>query len=263
MKKPPLFFVGSLPHQNPAEAINFVKKHSAHLPFLPQLPEANPMEDMVGQVLRGLDLGCWDEKASSCLELFQNEFVDSPRFKIQIAGPYTVSRSMSAKFTDVALLWISFWKGLRKQLTEAAFHGELWIQLDEPFWNNETGYMADGYTAFLQAVREIGGKVQLGIHSCASVRPELFPDHVELLDFFSFDFTHQPMTLNEEDMWLSLLQLKGKKLAYGGLTVEGTRFPERLVDQPNFWLSAPCGFYGWGIKELEEQVVRWENLSIV
>ncbi|NDD05389.1 MAG: hypothetical protein EB078_10820, partial [Proteobacteria bacterium] len=85
------FFVGSLPFQSVSEAIDFVKKHSSHLPFLPQLPELNPQEDMIGQVLRGFELGHWDEKASTAMELFQNEFVESRRFKIQVAGPATVS----------------------------------------------------------------------------------------------------------------------------------------------------------------------------
>jgi len=260
MRKPALFHIGSLPHQNASDAIKFVKKHSSHLPFLPQLPEANPMEDMVGQVLRGIELGFWDDKASSCLELFQNEFVDSPRFKIQIAGPYTLSRAMSTKFTEIAPLWVSFWKGLRKQLHEAAFQGELWLQLDEPFWSKETGYMADGYTAFLQSIKDIAGNAKVGIHSCASERPELFPDHVNLLDFFSFDFSKKPMAQVEENMWLGLLKTQKKNLAYGVLTAEGCSYPERLAQEPNFWISAPCGFYGWDIKELEEQMVKWEKL---
>lgn len=259
MRKAPLFFMGSLPHSNPKEAIQFVKRYSSHLPFLPQLPEANPQEDMIGQVLRGLDLGFWDEKASSCLELFQNEFVDSPRFKIQIAGPYTVARSMSVKFVDIAPLWVGFWKGLRKQLEEAAFQGELWLQLDEPFWSKDSGYMADGYTAFLQSVKEIGGNIKLGIHSCATPRPDLFPDHVKLMDFFAFDFTKEPVSSSEEMTWTALLRDEGKSLIYGGLEAEGRPINEALRQQPNLWLSAPCGFYGWNSEGLEKQVLEWEK----
>lgn len=251
--------MGSLPHTNPKEAIQFVKRHSSHLPFLPQLPEANPQEDMIGQVLRGIELGFWDEQASSCLELFQNEFVDSPRFKIQLAGPYTVARAMSAKFVDIAPLWVSFWKGLRKQLEEAAFHGELWLQLDEPFWSKESGYMADGYTAFLQAVKDIGGKIKLGIHSCATPRPDLFPDHIRLIDFFAFDFVKDPILPAEEKGWTALMQEEGKVLIYGVLEAQRGPINTTLMQQPNLWLSAPCGFYGWDIKELENQVLGWEK----
>ncbi|NBX68503.1 MAG: hypothetical protein EBR01_06025 [Proteobacteria bacterium] len=261
MPKPLQFFIGSLPYEKPNEAIQFVKRFSSHLPFLPQLPEANPMEDMVGQVLRGIDLGFWDDKASSCLELFQNEFVDSTRFKIQIAGPYTVSRSMSSKFTDIAPLWVSFWAGLRKQLKEASFQGELWLQLDEPFWSKEAGYMADGYTAFLQAIRETGENLKLGIHSCATHRPEIFPDHLQLVDFFSFDFLRQPMTPEEENTWFHLLNDKGKILIFGGLSsADGAKYPAKLEEHPNFWVSSPCGFYGWDIKDLEQQVLKWQKL---
>ncbi len=259
MKKPPLFFMGNLPHSTPKEAIAFVKQHSIHLPFLPQLSESNPQEDMIGQVLRGIDLGFWDERASSCLELFQNEFVDAPRFKIQIAGPYTVARSMSAKFVDLAPLWVGFWKGLRKQLNEAAFKGELWLQLDEPFWSKESEYMADGYTAFLQAVKEIGGDIKLGIHSCAAKRPKLFSDHIRLLDFFAFDFTKEPLSPFEEETWKGLLREEGKILVYGGLEVKGKPIMTPLSQEPHFWISAPCGFYGWDVQELEKQVMEWEK----
>lgn len=251
--------MGSLPHSNPNEAIQFVKRHSSHLPFLPQLPESNPQEDMIGQVLRGVELGFWDEQASSCLELFQNEFVDSPRFKIQIAGPYTVARAMSAKFVDIAPLWVGFWKGLRKQLEEAAFQGELWLQLDEPFWSKDSGYMADGYTAFLQTVKEIGRNIKLGIHSCATPRPELFPDHIKLIDFFAFDFVKEPISLTEEKDWTLRMQNEDKILICGALDPQGGPLKTTLMQQPNFWLSAPCGFYGWDIKELEKQVLEWQK----
>ena len=259
MNKEKLFYLGSLPHSNPIEAIEFVKKHSSHLPFLPQLPESHPQEDMIGQVLRGIDLGFWDEKASSCLELFQNEFVDSPRYKIQIAGPYTVARSMSAKFLDVAPLWVGFWKGLRKQLREAAFQGELWLQIDEPFWNSALPYICEGYTAFLQSVKEVDWDIKLGVHSCATLRPFPFVDHINFFDFLSFDFTQSPMTPQEEENYGRWLCQKGKNLVWGGLKAGNNNLNHLFKDHPQVWISPPCGFYGWEISELERQVGEWEK----
>lgn len=260
MKKRKLYFIGSLPHRNPVDAVRFVKKHSLHLPFLPQLPDLNPLEDMIGQVLRGIDLGCWDEKASSCLELFQNEFVDSSRFKIQIAGPYTVSKSMSGKFRDVAPLWVGFWRGLVKQLQEAAFKGELWLQIDEPFWTQEQPYIVEGYTAFLQTVKDVDFDVRVGIHSCATLRPLPFVDHLSSLDFFAFDFASKAMGEHEERYYLNLMREKDKSLIFGGLTKGTVNLPKSLENEPNFWLSAPCGFYGWDIRELDKQMEQWEKV---
>ena len=258
MRQPPIFFMGSLPHSTPAEAIEFVKKYSNHLPFLPQLPETNPQEDMIGQVLRGIELGYWDEKASSCLELFQNEFVDAERFKIQIAGPYTVARSLSTKFVDLAPQWVTFWRGLRKQLNEASFQGELWLQIDEPFWSLDKD-LPDGYTAFLQAVKEVGGKIKMGIHSCASKRPPLFPDHVKILDFFAFDFSNEEMSSSEVALWTHLLGNDGKTLVYGGLSGQQDLKLPILAQSPQFWVSSPCGFYGWDTNELELAIKRWDR----
>ena len=83
MRKPPLFFIGSLPFSNPAEAIDFVRRASPTFPFLPQLPGVNPQEDMVGQVLRGCELGCWDESASISFPGFLEAFADAPRVKFK------------------------------------------------------------------------------------------------------------------------------------------------------------------------------------
>jgi methionine synthase II (cobalamin-independent) len=258
MKSSQHFFIGSLPHQDPRDAIEFVKRYSPQLPFLPQLPESNPQEDMIGQVLRGLDLGFWDEKAASCLELFQNEFVDCPQFKIQIAGPYTVARSMSTRFMELAPLWIQFWKGLRKQISEAAFQGELWLQLDEPFWSANSP-LPDGYTAFLQEVKATGSNMKLGIHSCATERPDLFPDHVKILDFFAFDFAGQTISPRESKVWSHLMEQEGKILAYGGLIANESLEKGNLPSSSRLWVSAPCGFYGWDIKELETQMGKWSS----
>lgn len=252
MKAPP-FFIGSLPFQTSEEAIAFVKRVSSHLPFLPQLPEANPQEDMIGQVLRGFELGHWDERASSCLELFQNEFGDSPRFKIQIAGPFTVARSMSAPFEQVSKQWLAFWQGLRTQLRQGAFRGELWLQIDEPFWNKKNS-LPEGYTRFLEAIRTSRAGLRLGMHSCATERPFIEKDILGLNDFFSFDFEKTPFSKEEQRFWEVPLGSEKTTLVVGKQTPADPH-PEipLFSDFPkNVWLSATCGLAGWTMEEISK-----------
>lgn len=250
--KPPPFFIGSLPFEKPEAAIDFVKQFSSHLPFLPQLPDANPQEDMIGQMLRGFQLGFWDEKASSCLELFQNEFGDAPRCKIQLAGPMTIARSMSNSLNQVLPQWLKFWEGLKTQLRQGAFRGELWLQIDEPFWSKEVP-VSSAYERFLEQVRNSRPHLKLGIHSCATHRPRIPKPLVELCDFFSFDFLRTPMTLEEEEAWREILANGRTQLVLGIVGKEGS-FPtfSLLEEYPNqVFLSAACGLYEWTLPEIE------------
>lgn len=250
-----LFFIGSLPYDSVVDAVSFVKKHSSHLPFLPQLPEANPQEDMVGQVLRGIELGAWDELASSCLELFQNEFVDFPRFKIQMAGPLTVARSLSSNFNEVAPSWLNFFQGLNRQLEQGGFKQEMWLQVDEPFWSKEVPLPAD-YPLFLAELKKVREKIKVGIHSCHKNRPQMDEVLAPFTDFFSFNFQDTPMTAEEIAEWTQLLGMTEIELVLGviskGKPFQGvvTPFDEKFKDR--IWLSPPCGLYDWTAKEIEQ-----------
>lgn len=46
--------IGSVPHEDPAEATAFVLAHHADLPAAPQLPQRSPVEGMVAQWARGI-----------------------------------------------------------------------------------------------------------------------------------------------------------------------------------------------------------------
>lgn len=250
--KPPPFFIGSLPYHIPEEALQFVHKYSSHLPFLPQLPELNEHEDMVGQVLRGIELGAWDEKASSCLELFQNDFGDAPRCKIQLAGPLTVARSMSAPVESLIPQWLKFWEGLKTQLRQGAFRGELWLQIDEPFWSAQVE-VGPSYTKFLEKVRNSRSQLKVGLHSCATHRPKVNRDLLELVDFFSFDFTRTPLSHEETDTWLE--NLSGlKTYMVVGVVTKDNKNPEVpfFNEYPkHVFVSATCGLNDWTPKEIE------------
>ncbi|NBT57527.1 hypothetical protein EBT16_01970 [bacterium] len=237
MKLP--FFVGSLPFQSVKEAIQFVKENSPHLPFLPQLPELNPQEDMIGQVLRGFELGYWDEKASIALEAFQNEFCESPRFKIQIAGPYTVSRTLSLPLSEIYPQWEALVLGISKQLRQGAFLGELWLQIDEPFWPPK------GTALLLRDLEKKIPKSRLGVHSCATERPT--PDAFEsrLFRFFSLDCSRTPFMAEEKAFWEKWLKEDPTRVFVWGYPQDSAQNLDSWpLENPQIWLSAPCGLYG-------------------
>lgn len=249
-----LFFLGSLPYESVTDAIDFVKKYSSHLPFLPQLPEANPQEDMVGQVLRGIELGYWDESASSCLELFQNEFVDAKRIKVQLAGPMTVARSLCTDTKEITPSWLNFWKGLVKQLTQAGFKQEIWLQIDEPFWSKDVKLPAD-YLYFLGEIKKSRPLLKLGLHSCNKQRPEMDEVLVPFTDFFSFNYIDSPMKAEDLATWTQLLSITDLNLVMGvipkGTPFKGVRprFDEKYNNR--IWTSPPCGLYDWTAQEIE------------
>ncbi len=250
----PFFFLGSLPYDSVTDAIGFVKKYSNHLPFLPQLPDANPQEDMVGQVLRGIELGHWDESASSCLELFQNEFVDHPRIKIQLAGPLTVARSLCTEMKEITPSWLNFWKGLLKQLHQAGFKQEIWLQIDEPFWSKEVP-LPEEYVYFLGEIRKSREKLKIGIHSCHKNRPEMDEVLVPFTDFFSFNFIDSPLRTDEIALWTQLLAITDIHLILGvihkGTPFMGVKSPFDEKAKGRIWVSPPCGLYDWTIQEIE------------
>jgi len=234
----PAFFVGSLPFLNVPAAIEFVQKESAHLPFLPQLPELNPQEDMIGQVLRGFELGFWDEQASCALELFQNTFCESPGFKIQIAGPNTIARTLSLPFENIAPQWVTLVQGLHQQLRQGSFTGELWIQIDEP-------YLPHKGTAYLLA--ELQPKLNrtvFGLHSCATVRPEADPELWAALRFMAFDCSKTPVSEAEKRLWDQWLQEDSRRVLAWGQPLNQPIEDAWALAQPQVWRSAPCGLYG-------------------
>lgn len=235
----PLFFVGSLPFQSVKEAIWFVKDNASHLPFLPQLPELNPQEDMIGQVLRGFELGYWDEKASIALEAFQNEFCESPRFKIQIAGPYTISRTLSLSELEVWRDWERLVQGLSKQLRQGSFLGELWLQIDEPFWSGDEK-PKDGYFERLAVLKEKLTKTVWGLHSCATKRPEFSEEEINQFRFLSFDCEKTKAKTAEKEKWEAwLLRDPARVLAWG--TTRAQEMDAWAMGSAGVWISSPCG----------------------
>jgi hypothetical protein len=239
------FFAGSLPFLGASTAIKFVAEFSPHLPFLPQLPEGNPQEDPLAQTLRGVELGHWDEEASICLEEFQNEFVESLRVKIQVIGPYTLSRAISTPFSGFTAQWMRFWQGLSQQLRQAGFTQELWLQLDEPFWEGDRDLPLQ-YEALLDEVRSVRANLKVGIHSCHRNRPFPRESLRGRLDYLNFNFQDEPLR-NEE---LALAQ--HFTMIWGILNRGESELPplsaQLLPLSP--WISAPCGLSEWSAQEI-------------
>lgn len=254
MKKPPIFFLGSLPFSDPAVAIDFVRRASPLFPFLPQLPVANPQEDMVGQILRGCELGYWDETASICFPDFIETFLHAPKVKIQMAGPFTVASALSAKFNEMAPQWLALATNVLDQMRQAGMKSEIWLQIDEPVWSRKR-LLPAAYPQFLQLARSLDKATRLGIHSCAEQRPEMTPDVLENCRFFSFNFSGTGPSDTEAAFWKQALA-DGKYLVAGILPEPGLRQVEMGHGFPwggeNIWVSTKCGLMDWTPGEVEK-----------
>ena len=247
----PLFFVGSLPHKSRKEAIRFVENYAEDLPFLPQLPELNPQEDMIGQVLRGMEMGLWDDQASIAFKPFISTFANAKRAKIQIAGPVTVARTLCVDATSLFDPWKNLCKGITSQMRHGGFQGELWLQIDEPFWDKKKP-LPPTYTKFLESIRT--PKQKIGVHTCGLPRPDLSDEMVREFDFISMDFLAAPMTSDETVLWAKHLASEKKILVAGILNEEGNPEYESiglLKGNPSIWLSSPCGHATWSDAKLQ------------
>ena len=249
------YFIGSLPHINVSDALQFVRRFSSHLPFLPQLPEANPNEDMIGQMLRGFEIGNWDDQTSCCLKGFLNEFGGVERVKLQFAGPFTVSRSMGVSLSEVESLWRELVGNLLVKWNRLSSWKHLWLQIDEPFWSKETS-LPQGYSRFLDEIRSMSAELRIGIHSCASDRPELPSDIIQRCDFFCFDYTAKMMSTSEAVAWKAFLSHANKDLVLGIMRKDSSEPCWQAVSElrsrrPDSLISSACGLYGWTVDEIE------------
>jgi len=247
-----IFYIGSLPFTDPHRALQFVKENSPELPFLPQLPKANPKETMVAQALRGMQLGEWNKECSVCFESFLKDFRQSERLKIQVAGPLTVAWFSSKTFAEVEKTWMRMWKGVRKQIADSGFNGKVWLQLDEPIWSQQQQLPAhyDEFVDFLTG----DSSISVGLHSCASERPIPSTTLMEKASFFSFDYLRSAMTAEEKLLWRGWLK-KDRTLVVGIIDQKrGCQWQQAFQSQPEkgrVWMSASCGLFAWNEEDVE------------
>jgi hypothetical protein len=251
---PPYFFVGSLPHTDVASALTFVRQHSPTLPFLPQLPNANPLEDLVGQILRGFELGFWDEEACLSLKRFTEAFREAPRIKFQMAGPYTIARSLSVTLEEVIPQWLGLAKAIQMQFRREGMQGELWLQIDEPLWSSDRP-LPPNYARFLVSAGRTTTGLRVGLHTCANPRPFPLRELWNAVDFMSFDFSQHPMTPEETEVWSKAFVLGKPDLVLGmvtkGVVLTEENFAGWGAKKVPVWISAPCGLYDWTPEEIE------------
>lgn len=113
--------IGSLPHEDPSEAVDFVLRHQGRLPAAPSLPSHSPLEGMLAQAAAGvpgidvaddgtfsvrvddldpdapLDDASFDGDAWVGLRAFLNAVSDrSEPVKVQLTGPVTFGIALEA-----------------------------------------------------------------------------------------------------------------------------------------------------------------------
>ncbi len=250
--KPPLFFTGSLPFTDAHRALQFVKEFGSTLPFLPQLPRANPKETMAAQVIRGMQVGEWNNEISCCFSSFLSEFQKVDRFKIQMAGPFTTAWFSSKTYAATEATWNKMWDGVRKQIDRSGFKGEIWLQIDEPIWSIPRP-LPVAYPAFLESlVRD--PRVRIGLHCCSSERPLPDRNWMDKVSFFSFDYLRTHMTPEEKLLWRPWLG-KDRILAIGIIDrIRGPQWKqtfESIPDDGSVWMSPSCGLFEWSDEDIE------------
>jgi hypothetical protein len=100
--------------------------------------------------------------------------------------------------------------------------------------------------------KKISPKFRIGIHSCALPRPSVPESLARVVDFFSFDYTSDALTAEENVFWKQYLT-DDRLLVAGLIGKEGRRIAEGFGDLPEkrVWISSGCGLYDWGVDEME------------
>lgn len=163
-ERPQVTGIGSLPHKDPAAAVDFVFRHSPELPYLPQLVQHSPREMMIAQLA---DEGGERLDASNgfaALEPFRLalEASGSPIAKVQIVGPVTAS---AAGIGDAERRILRLAELLHQEL--AAPSRALIIQLDEPLLT--PGQPAAAVRSLADVVAALRHRAAVWIHCCGNV----------------------------------------------------------------------------------------------
>jgi methionine synthase II (cobalamin-independent) len=137
--------------------------------------------------------------------------------------------------------WENLVKGLKEQLRQGSFLGEMWIQIDEPFWGEEN----KPHESYLEKVKKLGselGKTRFGLHSCATKRPALSLLEMEAFHFLSFDCEKTEVSPSEKEIWKQWLKKDSTKiLAWGAGEASRSRVDAWALEERQVWLSASCG----------------------
>lgn len=221
--------IGSLPHQDPEEAVRLVLKIFPELPFWPQLPRRSPEEGMTRQFDHPI---LYRENAAGFFELIKALQRQRPAeirgIKGQITGPATWLVSNYFESGEILLDGISSHLAMNavwqiEQLRQ--FDVPVVIFLDEPVLGKLSRYpslsnasLMKAWTRIVNAIHETGGPA--GIHCCDQMDWGLLfrcP-----MDIISFD-----TSLSFQDLLPHVEELKkfldrGGRLSWGAIPTTRT-----------------------------------------
>jgi hypothetical protein len=174
--------IGSLPFNDPLEAVDFVATFCPHLPFCPQPPSADLAEDTLAQQLDSSPRGwAWslDHFVDAALA---GAFPHALALKTQVTGPITLAgllgatgqATVSAKLLAALANWVIDHVSWQLDRLRAAGRPVL-VFLDEPalalLGPSDVAKARALLVPVLDRVRSLGGLT--GIHCCATTAPGL------------------------------------------------------------------------------------------
>ena len=208
----------------------------------------------MAQVISNLDRSYWSEESCSCLKPFVETFGNEPAVKIQLVGPMAVARTMSSTYEQVWAIWFQFVQGLVSQIDGLGLSGDLWIQLDEPYWSGELG-LDPQYAGLVCSLRGMRKGNRIGINSSHGDRPEVDSTLAGFCDFLSFNFLERPADQKDEDLWAHLYKVSQTHLIAGVLSpgdaVLKTDLSRFRFLGDRLWMAAPGGHSEWSQAALE------------
>lgn len=197
--------IGSLPHDNVDDAVNFSLQHD--VPFLPELPKlGDAMMDYIK-----------NPGKMSCLDTFRQKTKGRDVVKVQCVGPatlvlsgYSVDDAISRIYEHVS------------SITDGLDVGQIILFLDEP----ALGHAGFDYKGAWSAI--FGSfNFTYGVHVCGNMNwDDMFSSEIDIISFDAsqFDITKYPKYRS------------GKRIAWGVESLENVKdFQEGDL------LTGPCG----------------------
>ena len=259
--------IGSLPHNNIDSAINLIKKDFSEIPFLPQLVKISDNENMIFQIFEGMSSFCYQDydeiiknKDSKLLNKYKTGEKYSHAFnaftklikktqpiyaKIQIVGPYTVSKSLHylsgedfiknigeefiIKFLNLKILWqINQIKIANPKTIPIVFIDEPAINIEITHSKNNSSANFDIYNMLKQMCNFIEKNNSIsGIHCCAKPDWNIFFEvKPNIISFDAYSYG-QDFIKNDKNI-KNFLENEGK-IAWGIVPT----FDENLLNTMN------------------------------
>jgi len=193
------FAVGSLPFQDPDQAVDFIIERPWILPFWPELPRRAESERSLSRSVRALDTSWFGYEASEASGLFalrkkleRSDFRPA-LLKCHVLGPLTFLKHFQNPSSNFSQAVRPALEGCLKQIEwQMSFLSDfklpLLFVLDEPELSrfNELSFvekerLREAYTYLYVSVSERGG--YLGVHNCGTFEIEALCLPFDLISF--------------------------------------------------------------------------------